>query len=346
MAFHVWTGQQIRDTAGAPVNGGKLRIYTANTTSLANVYSDASLSTPLANPVPSDSLGYLPDIFLSDSTNYDCAELTAVGGLIRAYDDVPALGSDGGTFVKDFTGSRYQLRNSAGVLQREAGDPSPDNSGGKMRDGGWNGTQGDEYTNDFAESTFTGNVTIDGDLRVGGADVALDSIVGIGTASAVATVDIPLTGAGQRYRLEIRQLIMATGGGNILARFAFDSVPTFKVGAADYVYVGEGASQAAGYATAGSTGATSILLNNGTTPANTDKGWGMIDIVTPASNTGSWPTFLESRLSWQTAAGSMTRAMVSGSCGTTYGKATYIRLLSSAGNISFQWRMIKMNGFS
>jgi hypothetical protein len=338
MAFHVWTGQQIRDTAGAPVNGGKLRIYTANTTSLANVYSDTAQTVPLVNPVAADSLGYLPDIFLSDSTNYDCAELTAGGVVIRAYDDVPAVGSDGSTFVKDFTGSRFQLRNSAGVLQMETGDPVGDNSGGKGRLGGWAGTQGDELEIDYGSTTITGSAQIDGTLTVGGSSVALDNVIASGTATASSTLDIPLTGSLQRYTLELLNLTVSGAGVTLQARFAFDGVPTFKTGVTEYGYTGDSLSGAPGSAI--SAGASSIVISGGSTIDSADKAVGIIEVFTPPNNTGSHPTWLKADILWDIAgANNIVLARTAGSCGSTFGEATYIRLFASSGTISCKWKL-------
>jgi hypothetical protein len=51
MAVIVRTRVPVEDAAGVPVNGGKFRVYLANTTTLASLYSDAALTVPLSNPV-------------------------------------------------------------------------------------------------------------------------------------------------------------------------------------------------------------------------------------------------------------------------------------------------------
>jgi hypothetical protein len=346
MAIHIWTGQQIRDSAGAPVNGGKLRIYTANTTSLANVYSDTSLATPLANPVVADSLGFLPDIFLSDASNYDCAELTAAGSLIRSYDDIPAVGSDGATFVKDFTGSRLQAYNSAGVVQLESGDPDPDDTGGSLRIGGWEGSQGTALELDYATADFTGDVNVAGDLTVGGDTVALDSVVESGTATAASTLDVPLTGGGLRYRLELMNLTTSASV-SIGVQFAFDSVPTFKSGVADYSYQ----SIYSGLVTTDPTGAydaanASINLTSSISHLSTGSSAGYIDIFTPANTTGNHPTQVLAQLAYfDTAVPALKYLLQSAGSSISYGRATYVRIVLASGTLSCKWRLIKMNGF-
>lgn len=346
MALLVWSGRQIRDSAGAAINGGKLRVYVANTTGLASTYSDAALTVPLANPVVADANGILPAVFLADTSNYDLAEMTAGSVVLRTYDDIPAVGADGSTLVRDFTNSRFQVRNSGGVVQIETGDPSGDNSGGKGRLGGWNGTQGDQFTLDYANSTLAGNVTISGDLKVGGGSVALDSVVATGTATAAATTDIALTGSGRRYRLEITNLRLGTASQQPHLRLSFDNGLNYKSGVAEYGWAGSVASSSAGTLSAySSTGSAQFILSDALY-ATTDTGAVSIDITTPASATGSYPTVVAWDTLFYRSTGVISRNSALGAMTATFGKATHLRILASSGNLSFEWRLIKMNGFT
>lgn len=352
MAILLAPGFRTETTAGVIISGGRVRVYGANTTNLATLFSDAGLTVPLTNPVTANSAGYPTSngttptlIYLADG-NYDVAVLGASGDNTEylSLPDVPSYGSDGATFSKDFTGSRVQMRNSGGVLQIESGDPSGDNSGGKVRVGGWASTQGDEGTWDYAESTVTGNMQIDGDLYVGGQDVALDSVVATGTSTNAATVDIPLTGSGRRYQLELANIKLLTATQVVWARLSYDNGSTYKSGAADYGW--------SGFEDAGgvlqnfnSTGATRFTLNNANM-ATTDNAMCFLDLMAPANTTGSFPTWLEWRFANDVGAGPNNYFLhCIGRCGPTYGKPTHIRILASSGNISLQWRLIKMNGF-
>ena len=52
------------NSRGLPVGGAKVYFYKTGTTTLATVYADGGLTTPLTNPVPADALGQLPDIYM------------------------------------------------------------------------------------------------------------------------------------------------------------------------------------------------------------------------------------------------------------------------------------------
>lgn len=54
------------NSRGLPVGGAKVYFYKTGTTTLATVYADGGLTTPLTNPVPADALGQLPDIYMPD----------------------------------------------------------------------------------------------------------------------------------------------------------------------------------------------------------------------------------------------------------------------------------------
>jgi hypothetical protein len=56
--------------AGEIMPGAYVQFYVTETTTPTNVYADADLSTPLANPVVADSSGEFPAIYLDPSTTY------------------------------------------------------------------------------------------------------------------------------------------------------------------------------------------------------------------------------------------------------------------------------------
>ncbi|MDM8352904.1 hypothetical protein [Brevundimonas diminuta] len=61
------------DLNGNPVSGARLTFYQNETTDLASVYADASLTTPLANPVIADQAGVFPAIFADTASYYTVA---------------------------------------------------------------------------------------------------------------------------------------------------------------------------------------------------------------------------------------------------------------------------------
>mgnify|MGYP000865916295 FL=1 len=74
---------RITDANGAPVTA-TLKVYDADTTDLASIYSDQALSTPLSNPLTSSSAGRFPPIFL-DTGSYKIRVEDSLGNLL--YDE-------------------------------------------------------------------------------------------------------------------------------------------------------------------------------------------------------------------------------------------------------------------
>jgi hypothetical protein len=70
---------RVTDTAGNPITGASATFYVAGTTTLATVYAEYSLATPLPNPVLSDDFGLLPNIYGDDAVAYDIAFADDVG---------------------------------------------------------------------------------------------------------------------------------------------------------------------------------------------------------------------------------------------------------------------------
>ena len=78
------------DPNGVPYNGAKIQFYLSGTTTPASVYSSAALSTPLANPVVSDSAGVWAPIFLDPAVTYRAQWLNPAGALLQDVDPVAA----------------------------------------------------------------------------------------------------------------------------------------------------------------------------------------------------------------------------------------------------------------
>jgi hypothetical protein len=84
---------EAQDSSGGVLAGAKLEFFTTGTSSKLDSYSDATLSTPNANPVVADSAGRFADIFLkdtpykvtlSDSDDVQIWSADPVRGVVRA----------------------------------------------------------------------------------------------------------------------------------------------------------------------------------------------------------------------------------------------------------------------
>lgn len=78
------------DANGAPLAGAKLYFYETGTSTPKAVYSDAGLSTALAQPVTADGAGLWPAIYLS-SADYKVTLQDAFGVVVWTQDPVTAL---------------------------------------------------------------------------------------------------------------------------------------------------------------------------------------------------------------------------------------------------------------
>jgi len=76
------------DANGDPLPGAQLQFYVTGTTTPQAVYSDATLDTPLANPVVADSGGLFAPIFLNPAQTYRAQLLNSAGTLIADMDPI------------------------------------------------------------------------------------------------------------------------------------------------------------------------------------------------------------------------------------------------------------------
>lgn len=237
--------ERVETTAGVAVSGGKLRVYNINTTTLSTLYSDEAMATPLTNPVVADSNGMLPMIFCAAGT-YDIKCLTAASVEISGTEklDYPTIGgSTANTISSTLSGARIlidggDIGDGAIGARINAGDPSPDVSGGNLRLGGWGATQGDKLIVDFDSADFKEP----GSLKEAGQRIA-ETIATSPTAfSAVANVDIalPETPPNTRaYEIILFDLINSATASPCApaVRFSFDNAATYKSGASDYAFL-------------------------------------------------------------------------------------------------------------
>jgi hypothetical protein len=329
---------RVTTAANVVVNGGKVRVYNANTTTLASLYSDTGLTTPLTNPVVADSDGWAPQIFCA-SANYDVAILDASNNVLDSIDDVPAVGSDGSTFSKDFTNSRVQIRGSGGITYWETGDASPDNTGGTGRLGGWNGTQADSWTADAALFNVTGRIKENSKKLAGVVYTEATTFAGV----TQVDITLPNDPTGVRaYEVEIWDFGQA-GNGNISLRTSHDSGGTYKSGAADYDYMYNQALTGTGNTVTAHTTATSAQITSNMNGAANKSGRITFDIVTPTS--GNEATVIRWRADGIANTGEYTTFTGFAFCGATYGRATNIRLLISANTMNGKYLVRPKRGY-
>ncbi len=78
------------DSNGVPMVGAKLQFYLTGTTTPTPVYTSAVLTTPLSNPVVSDSAGLFPAIYIDPTVTYRAQLITSGGSLVQDVDPVAA----------------------------------------------------------------------------------------------------------------------------------------------------------------------------------------------------------------------------------------------------------------
>lgn len=223
------------DANGNPLSGATLTLYNAGTTTLANVFRDAALSSAMTNPTSgsdtSNADGWFPQVFASEGANFDIILKTSGGSTLASYLSVAAIGAQSGSLTRDFTNSRYSVSGTSGIVSVEAGDPTGDNVGGKMRVGGWAGTQADDIELDGVLVNVTGRLK-ERSKKIPG------TVYTEGVVSGVANMDItlPVDPAGVKaWQIEIIDLIV-TSAATLSARFSTDGGATFYSGASDYYY--------------------------------------------------------------------------------------------------------------
>jgi hypothetical protein len=59
--------EQLENSSGVPLNGGKKHVYQVATTTPLALFSDESLSTPVANPIVADASGAFAGVFLAET---------------------------------------------------------------------------------------------------------------------------------------------------------------------------------------------------------------------------------------------------------------------------------------
>jgi len=343
-------GIRIFDANGNPLSGAKIRVRNANTTDLVSLFSDSGLSSSITNPVITDAAGYPANggnecaIHVASGT-YDVAFLDSSDNVLANWDDAAPWGSESSDIERTLTGNgRIKITGAAGAVLIQAGDASPDNSGGTLTIEGWAGTQLDSLTLDASSSNFTGNVTVkDGKKLPGVVQTAAT------TFTAVSSVDIELVNnpTGVRaWRVDLFDMTTTETAGNALnARLSYDGGSTYKSGASDYYYVGV-LTIAASATPSGSTGAAQIALVNSFETASNHPGVITLEIVTP--NSGNDATIIRTQAEFTDPGAAGAPAMWRGFARGlgSYGRATHIRILAASGQtITGKYRVQPLYGF-
>jgi hypothetical protein len=332
----------VTDASNVPVSGGKVRVYDAGTTNLSSVFSDAALSVPLTNPVVANSAGITPQIFAADGLLADVQYLTSADASIanRGYEDVSFLGSGTGDLTRTVTGSgRFTITGSAGAVLFQVGDPSPDNTGGTLTIEGWAGTQGDTLTLDFALVNVSGRIKEQGKKLQGTVYTEATQV----TAASSVDIALPNDPTGCRaWEIHIWDYSQS-GNGTLRSRLSYDGGATYKAGAGDYSWFWYQSQSGGTVSPTGITTAAQGDLSSNLNGAANQLGSGRILVITPDS--GTTFTKIDSEFSGidNTAAGSIFRAVAFGL--GSYGRATNLRLLMSANNFTFKYRVVPLRGF-
>src|SRR5688572_27242166 len=83
------SGRQITNNNGAPQAGALIYHYQAGTTNNLTVYSNQAGTTPHAQPVVCDAGGFVPLIYVDDTSDWKIVVQTAGAVTLQTYDNLP-----------------------------------------------------------------------------------------------------------------------------------------------------------------------------------------------------------------------------------------------------------------
>lgn len=342
------------DDDGTLMPGATMTIYLANTTTLASVFTSATLATPLINPVVADADGWFPQFFAPLGGLYDALLKDASNVTVATYEALDALGSDSGAFVRTFDGSRISIDSGDigdGTIgtNLEAGDPAPDVIGGVLRIGGWAGTPLDRLDLDATVANFSGNVNVAGHIEEKGKFLS-EVLEGTYTAAAVTSLVIPLVNLPANVReweIDLIDLFGQSSSTYLEAVFSFDGGITFKTGTSDYQFA-EFVTQT------GSTGGNQAanlgyIRVTEISPTVTGGSWLKARIITPISAllpAASMPTIFTADSSYYVPSSTTGIGIKTiGYCNGGYGRATHVKFVSAVGTFSCIARVRPQRGF-
>lgn len=291
---------QFFDDTGAPLAGGKLYTYAAGTSTPKATYTDASGSTPNANPVVLDAAGRAT-VFLTGS--YKFTLKTSGDVLVKETDNVTAFTSSGSS-VDSITTSFTEdvITASDSIIFSDASD-----SGNTKRD------------------------TVQGLLDLVGTGALV--YLGSATASASATLDFTSLLNSTNYTAYIfvfNNILPATSGSGMLARTSSNNGSSWDNSAGNYSYTAANL-----YSTYSGTGnnshtdmqVTSLLGIDTTVSNNSLNGIGYLFVG------ASKYTYLNCRTHYLSS-GNALRTIDTTSCRLSTTEVNAIRFLMDSGNIA------------
>ena len=350
------------DDSGVPMPFAEL--YTRDpvaTTTPKATYSDPDLDVSHlnTNPLVADAAGYFGPIYAGSDEQFYLILTVADGdptAPYKVYADVTAIGGDAGTsFDRTFTSARLKITSGdvdTGVngILIQTGPSSPDDTGGAVRMQGQAGTQGDLAILDYSVTELTGTVDVSGNATIGGSALVDDDLtitnptkagsvyakLGSGTATAQTAVDIPLDADFDSYILEIENLSSAASP-DIRCVLSFDAVPNFKTAAGDYtgvpIYIG-----------GTTTGATSNSANMVLFPSGISSGAVLYGRITLRLNSRAGEETAVVGIVHLVKPSNVTLWPQGATNAKSYGKATFIRILTASSTISFRWTLFGVPG--
>lgn len=350
MALLLPPDARVLDASGVAVNGGQVRVYNANTTTLSSLFSDAGLTVALSNPVVCNSTGYpssngtTPTLIFAASANYDIAFLNTVASgsaVLRSWEDVPSLGSDNATFSRDFTNSRTQTEGVAGTVWIEVGDASPDNTGGTGRLSGWNRTQADSWTVDAALANMgtSAGALKENSKKLPGV-IYTDATTVTAQASLVIALANEPTGV-TAWQIDFWDYAQSVAAADLAATLSFDGGGSYAGGVSDYsrlIFTAD----SAGTSVSNSTGATTMNVM-AALGGNTNKPGRATYIVT-TPNSGNNVTRVTGEAYGESSTALFSTQIINGVGPASSGRATHIKFTPTSGTITLKYRVTPLRG--
>lgn len=319
---------------GEIVVGAGLFIFQAGTSTPADIFTDAELMTPAANPLVSDLDGYWPQFYMAAGQTLDlfARQSDDIGStMLWQALSVDTVGQeDAASFERDFgSDGRVRIVGDSGVVRLEAGPPVGDNIGGALDISGWNDTPLDTMAIKASEIHLDGPLTLND-------DAPLQLLKSTGSVAAQPSVAFTLDDSFDCWEIHLRN-VRISADARLQAHLSFDGGATYKSSGGDYMFqsYGTGGSGATNE-TRTTSAAIRLMLAIGA--AETTEGG---DIVFRVVSKAGWETRVRSEYVFDGATTAQDHAIGVYFTATNlknYGKATTIRVTPSvAANMSFDY---------
>lgn len=339
-------GMRVTTTANVAVSGGKCRVRDVNTSNLSSLFSDEAMTIPLTNPVVADSNGMLAAIFCEEGS-YDIAFLTAADAVIsgQSWEDWSTYTEGSSASIeRTLSGARIDIdggdigSGSTGV-RIQAGDPSPDNSGGKMGLMGWNGTSADAIWLDGTEVNSRRTKSLkEAQKRI--TEVVYTEATSFSAVTSL-TITLPNDPSGTRaWEIEIFDFYTSNATVSLDWTISYDNNSTYKSGASDYAWGFLQSGSLTGDDADSKLRITSSLSGTSSTNTSTIT----MRVVTP--NSGNGNTNIKGDISGPIGAGTgMVVQHFNGAGMGNYGRATHIKVTSGAVTMTGKYLIRTLRGF-